>query len=112
MEHYTSLSPHEFRKLLAKAENSIVLDIRSLDKTKLNRGIYGAKRMDFLSGTFEADIKKCDKACPVFIYCQDGQQSERACQFMEKAGFKYMYHLEGGLDAYEKAFSQTAGEEV
>lgn len=108
MGKYKTLSPHDFRKYLAQEKKSLLLDIRSMEKGKPKNGIYGAKHLDFFSGSFELDINKCDKSCPVFIYCQTGEQSERACQFMEKAGFKYLFHLKGGLDAYLKVFGQRA----
>jgi adenylyltransferase/sulfurtransferase len=40
---------------------------------------------------------------PLVFICQVGQRSALACEFAAAAGFKELYNVEGGTDAWLKA---------
>jgi rhodanese-related sulfurtransferase len=42
-----------------------------------------------------------DKNKPVLVYCAAGGRSASAAKDLKKAGFKKVYDLEGGYDAWE-----------
>ncbi len=46
---------------------------------------------------------KLDKERPVLIYCLAGPRSKSALAVFQKAGFKTVYELSGGINAWSKA---------
>lgn len=50
-----------------------------------------------ISKTFKNDVSKLDKSKSYAIYCHFGRRSGLAALYMEKLGFKHLYHLQDGL---------------
>lgn len=44
-----------------------------------------------------------DKSRPVLVYCAVGGRSAKAARFLYKKGFKNVYDLEGGIEAWTSA---------
>jgi rhodanese-related sulfurtransferase len=65
--------------------------------------INGSMNIDYFSPTFVATAtKKLDKTKPVLVYCAAGGRSASAAKDLKKAGFKKVYDLEGGYDAWKE----------
>jgi len=99
---YTSISPEEAYNLVYNSTNPIIIvDTRSCDCSYNNGHIIGAIWMTnplTLYGTMEDTL----------IYCEDGEQSSR--KFCEKfIGHTYgqIYHLKGGIEAWESKGYRT-----
>lgn len=79
-----------------------VLDVRTEDEFKEGH-IKGAKNADILSKDFTAQLNKLDKSKPVLVHCQAGGRSTRSLPILEKQGFNEVYHLDGGMNDWQKA---------
>lgn len=87
----------EFKQLAEKTSGSIV-DVRT--PGEFNSGnIAGAKNIN-IAGNFSEEIQKLDKDKPVFVYCAVGGRSSKAAQMMNEMGFKEVYNVMGGYNAY------------
>ncbi len=93
------VSPEEMESLL-KAENVQLVDVRTPGEYAQGYIAY-AQNIDFMSPTFNEDIKKLDKNKPVFLYCQKGGRSAKCAKKMLDAGFKKIYDLNGGFSKWK-----------
>ncbi|MCW4468896.1 rhodanese-like domain-containing protein [Flavobacterium sp. MFBS3-15] len=73
-----------------------LIDVRTPAEFKQGH-IEGAMNIDVNSADFEKNIQWLDKDKPVYIYCRSGQRSYTAAKRMEKAGFKVLYDVKGGI---------------
>jgi thioredoxin len=92
----------EFEKQLINANGEQLIDVRTPQEFEKYR-ITGAKNIDFRNPDFQEKIEKLDKNKPVLIYCLAGPRSKAALDVFQKAGFKTVYELSGGINAWSKA---------
>lgn len=90
----------EEMKELTQLDNVQLLDVRTPEEYAEGY-IEGFQNIDFLSETFQDDIKKLDKTKPVIVYCRSGGRSGRCATLMLEKGFKKIYDLEGGITKWE-----------
>ena len=93
-------------KLVAEGKVT-VLDVRSPDEFTEGH-IKGAKNVNILDKDFEKQLQTVDKTKPVLVHCQAGGRSTRSLPTLEKLGFTEVYHLDGGLNAWQKAGKPVA----
>jgi len=92
-------------KLLAEkdpAKRPTVIDIRTTEEFDGGH-LADARQIDYLSDDFEAKISKLDRARPYLVHCRSGGRSGRSLDVWKRLGFKKIYHLDGGILAWEKA---------
>ena len=65
--------------------------------------IKSAKNIDFKSPDFKKEVEKLDKTKPLLIYCLSGVRSKAAAEVCIELGFKTVYDLGGGINAWSKA---------
>lgn len=95
------VSQAEFKKLMKDPAAQIV-DVRT-SKEVAEGKISGSMNIDYFSPTFITMAeKKLDKTKPVLVYCAAGGRSASAAKDLKKAGFKKVYDLEGGYDAWKE----------
>ena len=93
------LNVNEFKELMDKTPNKIILDVRT--NGEVAQGVLPqATQIDYNGGNFETQLEKLDKNKPIFIYCAVGGRSGSACSILSKKGFKQVYNLEGGINAW------------
>lgn len=92
----------EFEKQLIATKGEQLIDVRTPQEFEKYR-IKSAKNIDFRSPNFRNEIEKLDKNKPVLIYCLSGVRSRSALAVFQDAGFKTVYNLEGGINAWSKA---------
>jgi rhodanese-related sulfurtransferase len=91
-----------FDTRMASSKDKIVLDVRTNDE--YNQGhLENAVMIDYYKPDFKQRLAKLDKAKPVFVYCAAGARSEGAAQALLDLGFKQVYDLQGGMNAWKKA---------
>lgn len=89
------------QKLVAD-KKVVVLDIRT--PGEFNKGrIAGAKNIDFLAPDFEQRIEGLDKTKSYLVHCASGGRSTHSLPLFKKHEFQSVYHLDGGIKAWEKA---------
>jgi len=104
----TSLSADEFEKGIAK-DSIQILDVRT-------PGEYasGHIKNTLLANwndpkEFERRIGFVDKARPVYVYCLGGGRSAAAAEKMRSMGYKTVYELKGGINAWKAANKNLEG---
>ncbi len=99
VQHVTAL---DAQGVIADEPDIVVLDVRTAKEYKAGH-IAGGKNIDFYAADFENRLSALDKAAPYLLHCKSGGRSSKALKLMERLGFKNIYHLEGGFDAWKAA---------
>lgn len=98
-----NVNVEEFAKHLDGAQ---VVDVRT--PAEWNEGIMeGANMFNIYEPSFETNLAKLDKEKPVAVYCKVGGRSGQAMAKMKELGFKEVYNLKGGMDAWKSAKKPT-----
>jgi rhodanese-related sulfurtransferase len=88
-----------FNELTSELEVQL-LDVRTSKEYK-EGNIKGSVNIDFWKPDFLEQVKnKFDKSKPLYIYCAGGGRSGMASENLKKKGFKLIYDLDGGYEAY------------
>ena len=97
-----NLEVDQAESLLARNKDIVILDIRTPKEFKASH-LTGATNMDFYASDFEQQLSKLDKNKSYLVHCAVGGRSAKARDKMKEMNFKSIFHLEGGLKAWEKA---------
>ena len=95
-----TLPPKAFEEQL-KDQQGVLLDVRTPEEYSEGH-LADAQNIDFKNASFEQSLEQLDKDKTYFVYCKAGVRSEKAVGLMQKKGFTKVYHLEGGIDAWQK----------
>lgn len=85
---------------LAKVGNTILLDVRTPEEFEAGF-ISNATHINFYDSDFKTRINKLNKSYTYIVYCKSGYRSGKALQIMTDLGFKKVYNLTGGYDAWK-----------
>lgn len=96
------LSIAAFDEKLSSTSNKILLDVRTPAEYQEGH-LPDATLIDIKRDDFTAQINKLDKGKPVFVYCAAGIRSEKAAAILHAQGFKEVYDLDGGFNAWKDA---------
>lgn len=79
-----------------------LVDVRT--PAEYNAGkIDDAINIDFMNQkTFKEAFEKLDKTKTLYIYCRSGNRSQKSIPFLKAMGFKDIYDLKGGYNAWSK----------
>ena len=108
-----NLNPTDFDKGINQSNVQLV-DVRTPEEFS-EKHIAGAKNIDINNVNFEKQIIELDKSKPTYVYCLAGGRSKRAADFAAKNGFKEVYNLEFGINAWlseNKAVVSGNGEKI
>jgi len=95
-----------FEKAMDK-DNVLIVDVRT-DGEVAQGVIPGAIQIDFMNkDEFQAGVAQLSKEKDVLVYCKVGGRSAKAAEYMESQGFKSVYDLDGGFDAWSAEGKQT-----
>ncbi|MFT4970515.1 MAG: rhodanese-related sulfurtransferase [Chitinophagales bacterium] len=97
------LKPALFKTKLDNDENFMLLDIRTPAELTENGTIEGAKNVDFYTEDFKANMDAMDREVPVMLFCRSGGRSGEAASLLKEMGFKQVYDLNGGYNAWLEA---------
>jgi len=63
--------------------------------------IDNAINIDFMNQkTFKEGFENLDRNKPLYIYCRSGNRSQKSVALLEAMGFKEIYDLKGGYNAW------------
>lgn len=96
------LTPDAFEQLLQEKESATLVDVRTPGEFQQGH-LTNAINVDFYGKDFKAQLGKLSKDKPVFLYCASGGRSNSTLQYLTNAGFKEVYNLSGGIQAWTKA---------
>lgn len=100
-QNVKKLSVSDFEKTMASSGQKIILDVRTADEYQSGH-IQDAILMDYYKNDFKQQLSKLDKNKPVFVYCASGGRSGSASDILSDMGFKQVYDLKGGMNAWKR----------
>jgi len=92
----------EAAKLLGENKKIVVLDVRTPEEFAAGH-IAGATNINFNGPKFKEQVAALDKSKPYLVHCAAGGRSAKAREILKELQFQSIYHLDGGLKAWEKA---------
>ena len=95
------LSIPQFEKMAAKKKSKI-LDVRTPEEVAEGH-LADASTINFLSPDFTTQVAGLNKKGTYLLYCRSGSRTRKAADAMQKMGFKHVYMLEGGINAWKEA---------
>lgn len=95
------ISISEFEKMSSKKRNKVI-DVRTPEEVAEGQ-LAGAMNINFLGENFSQEIAALNKNKTYLLYCRSGARTRKAADQMQKAGFKKIYMLEGGITAWNEA---------
>ncbi len=100
------VKPAQFKALLESTPDAQLVDVRTPGEYA-NGTIENAQNIDFNAADFEEKIRALDKDKPVFLFCQAGSRSAKACAKMQEMGFTELYNLKGGYTSWQEMSTPT-----
>ena len=97
MENYENIMPNELKSRLEAGEEPVLLDVREPWEFELAR-IEGSTLIPM--SRLEDRFTELDPESETVVICHHGNRSAYVTQALQRAGFKKVLNLEGGLDAY------------
>jgi rhodanese-related sulfurtransferase len=105
----TALTADEFEKEITTQKNIQILDVRTPGEF-FGGHIKNALQANWNDKTeFDRRIAFVDKNKPVYVYCLAGGRSAAAADKMRKTGYKNVYELSGGTNAWRAANKPLEG---
>jgi rhodanese-related sulfurtransferase len=95
------LNPENFQAKLSSMSEKTILDVRT-HKEYSSGHLKDAVCMDYYNDDFKQKVDQLDRSKPVFVYCAAGSRSESAGKILAQMGFKEIYNLKGGINAWIK----------
>lgn len=99
------LSPLDFERKLKNTTSMQLFDLRTQDETQ-GIMIKDAQLKPFVRSKFSfsnAESSAIDTNKPLFLYCQDGNRTRQAAAVLSKQGYRTIWALRGGFDAWTKS---------
>ena len=97
MENYENITPRDLKARLEAGEDPVLLDVREPWEFELAR-IEGSTLVPM--SRLEERFTELDPDSETVVICHHGNRSAYVTQALQRAGFKNVLNLEGGLDAY------------
>ena len=94
---YKNLTPHELVEKLGRGEGPVLLDVREPWEYERAR-LWGSTFVPLAD--LPDRLRELDPEAETVVICHHGLRSAHATRFLDRSGFKSVYNLEGGLDAY------------
>jgi len=92
------IGPKELAALLESGQLKELFDVR----TEKERAIAQIQRARFLDEAAMAYIDGLPKDTPIAFHCHHGGRSQNAAEHFLKKGFRNLYNLTGGIDAWSQ----------
>jgi monothiol glutaredoxin len=98
-----SLSVKELRAKMQAEPGLKLFDVRA-QKEREQALIEGSRLLDREA---QQEIMKLDKATPLYFHCHHGGRSQQAAEHYLRQGFKKVFNVVGGIDAYAAEIDKT-----
>jgi monothiol glutaredoxin len=97
------LSPAELKAMLERGEPVKLIDVRSEQE-------YGIARIPggtLLDNEVEHQLEALDRGTTLVFFCHHGMRSAGAAERFAREGWKRVFNLEGGIDAWSREIDPT-----
>ena len=95
------LSIAQFEKMATRKKTKII-DVRTPEEVAEGH-LADATTINFLSPDFTSQVAGLNKKGTYLLYCRSGARTRKAADALRKMGFKHVYMLEGGINAWKEA---------
>jgi rhodanese-related sulfurtransferase len=98
------IDPAQLLSFMKKHPGTQLIDVREgweRSRAKL------PKSQHIPMGEITSAVDKLDMDKPVITYCKTGRRSRHAAEVLEKIGFKEVYNVRGGIEAYSMEVDVT-----
>jgi adenylyltransferase/sulfurtransferase len=103
-EGMREITAKELAERLARGEDLDVIDVREPHEYQIAR-IPGATLIPL--NTLPARLGELDSSREIVLQCHHGQRSARALETLQRAGFRKLSNLRGGIDAWSRDVDPT-----
>lgn len=97
------VSPDEAEALIKTKPALVLLDMRVETEWGAEGHISGAQLTNFFRAGLREHLATMPREKPHLVYCALGERSRQTAAMMGELGFKEIYVLAGGLDAWKAA---------
>jgi len=80
----------------------LILDVRTPEEYAAGH-VQKALNINYYDQNFKKDAARLDRQKSYLIYCASGNRSSKAREILIQAGITNLYHLDGGIKAWQKA---------
>lgn len=99
MEEELQVAPEEVRDRLKKGDSLVLLDVRE----PVEHAICKLPNSRLIPlGQLPDRVNELDSAQDIIMYCHHGVRSLQATQFLREAGFKRVWSMKGGIEAWSE----------
>jgi len=99
-----SISVEELKRALDNGEDFILIDVREEHEYQIAK-IPSAKLIPL--GQLHARLHELDSSRKIVVHCKLGGRSMKACRMLLNAGFKNIWSVHGGIDAWSQLIDPT-----
>jgi sulfur-carrier protein adenylyltransferase/sulfurtransferase len=94
---FSVLEPRELMYRMKKGRFFLLLDVRG-HEDYLKRHIQGAHNIPLEE--LKNKLRQLSRLTEIAVYCQRGDDCYEALKILDKAGYKRIHHLRGGINAW------------
>jgi len=91
-----SITPAELKALLDAGESFELIDARTIGE-RVIACIEGSRLLD---KALHDELMQRDRETPLVFQCHHGLRSHAAAEYFQRAGFRRLYNLQGGIEAW------------
>jgi len=95
-----TLSPRETQAFLNATPDAQLIDVR--EPSEFAAGHVPNAKL-FPLGKLQSRLDELDKSRPIVILCRSGRRAQQAAEILDKAGYRDVYVVAGGTEAWIKA---------
>jgi monothiol glutaredoxin len=92
------LSAPALKAMFDSGESFELVDVRTPEE----RAVAKIDRARLLDKRYHDDLMALDPDTPIVFQCHHGMRSQSAAEYFEQAGFRNLYNLEGGIEAWSR----------
>lgn len=96
---YTNITVQQAKDMLDKGEGLVLLDVRTPEEYAEGH-VQNSKLLPLQELQQRAE-KELPKDSPIVVYCRTGVRSAQASQILVDLGFREVYNVLGGIEAWK-----------
>lgn len=99
------VTPTEAQALITQDPSISLIDVRTPEEWETGVLPGTTHFIDFNSPSFSSEVQRLDTNQIYLVYCRSGSRSQKAVDVMANLGFTQLYALDGGVQAWQSAYS-------
>ena len=95
--NYGTITPAEFHERRERGAHVLLIDVREPEEHELAR-VEGSRLLPL--SRFNEWASSLNPQAETVVMCHHGIRSAQVCSYLSREGFKKLYNLAGGIDAW------------